>query len=481
MKTIVVIGLGPGSPLQVTEEAKRYLTGSFPVYYRTLKHPAAKYYYRRSPHSFSFDAVYKQKKSFNEVYRTMVKILLKATRHSDLVCFAVPGHPAAGETAVRRLKRIAPALGVRVKVVGGLSFITAVLAGLKLDLLDGLTIIDALKINTLKEPCFNHLVIAQVYSRLVAAKIKLKLLELYPASMLVTVLSAAGTKREKIFNTRLSELDHHDCFAHQTSIYLPPASRTGLGNLLETMAGLRSEDGCPWDREQTHQSLKQYLVEEAYEVAAAIDHHEDEELAEELGDLLFQVVFHSQIAREENRFDFYDVLEKINSKMIRRHPHVFGAKKAANAKEVRVLWEEIKADEKKKLKPAHELAADYFLPALFRACKIQNKAAEKGFDWPGIEGPIDKAKEELQELLEAYEAGDRRAIEEELGDYLFSMVNIARFLKINPELALSKTTNKFINRFNYIMEKVVSTGKNSRDFSLEELDYWWEEAKNKGK
>ena len=121
------------------------------------------------------------------------------------------------------------------------------------------------------------------------------------------------------------------------------------------------------------------------------------------------------------------------------------------------------------------------MPALFRACKIQNKAAEKGFDWPGIEGPIDKAKEELQELLEAYEAGDRRAIEEELGDYLFSMVNIARFLKINPELALSKTTNKFINRFNYIMEKVVSTGKNSRDFSLEELDYWWEEAKNKGK
>jgi tetrapyrrole methylase family protein/MazG family protein len=477
MKTIVVVGLGPGNRQQVTEEARKYLTGNNPVYFRTVKHAAARYYYRLSHNSYSFDYLYDQKVEFEEIYRAIIKKLFKATRRHNTVCYAVPGHPSAGEASVSRLRSIAPRLGVRVKIVEGLSFFEPVLSHLKLDLLDGITVLDALAIDTLKDPCPGHLILAQVYSRRVASRVKLRLLELYSPQLRVTIINSAGMKCAKSFVTRLGFLDHHDIFNHYTTIYLPPLPKATLGALIETMALLRAPDGCPWDKEQTHYSLRQYLIEEAYEVVAAIDNEDDRELVEELGDLLLQVVFHSQIAREENRFDLYDVIEAIIAKLVRRHPHVFGMEKAKDAADVKVLWEQIKADEKKENKTEHAIKVDHELPALLKAYKLQKRAAEKGFDWTTLEGPLAKAREELEELIEACSNEDRDAMEEELGDYIFTIVNIARFLKINPELALGRTIGKFVDRFDYIMEKVSITGKEINCFSLDQLDYWWEEAK----
>jgi len=250
-----------------------------------------------------------------------------------------------------------------------------------------------------------------------------------------------------------------------------------IGDLLDIMKILRSDNGCPWDREQDHHSLRQYLIEEAYEVVAAIDEQDFSLLQEELGDLLLQIVFHSQIASERSCFTFADVVASICAKLKRRHPHVFNEKRVIDKSGVKLLWEEIKAAEKSKKSTTPGIEIDQRMPALLKAYKLQRRAADLGFDWPSIDGAIEKAQEELGELIEAYAQNDHRATEEELGDYLFSVVNMSRFLGINPELALGKTVNKFRQRFSYILAQVEQSGKSMDQFSLQELDQWWDQAK----
>ncbi len=481
MRKIVIIGLGPGDPAQVTAEAHRYLTGNNPLYFRTLYHPAARFYSAKRKKTFSFDNLYEDCENFEEVYRSITKQILYAVQRSQIVCYAVPGNPSVGESTVDRLRRMASRLGIKIKVVAGLSFLEPMMNRLKIDLLDGLTVLDALELEKLKEPLSHHLILAQVYSRAIASRVKLGLLELYHPEHPVTIVKAAGEKNENIKTTDLSSLDHSFSFNHSVSLYLPPCAGRSLGELTAIMEKLRAEDGCPWDRKQNHLSLRQYLIEEAYEVVSAIDDHNDQELLEELGDLLLQVIFHSQIAREEGRFTMADVIEAITGKLKRRHPHVFGSRKAADAEAVKTLWEEIKAGERKLAQSRNVLAVDQGLPALLKAFKLQKKAAALGFDWPTAEGPLEKAGEELAELSAALKSGEQEAIEEELGDFLFSIVNLSRFLKVNPELALGKTILKFNERFSYIIEKVEYTGKSFDQFSLEELDQWWNEAKKIGK
>lgn len=476
-----MIGLGPGSPRHLTVEARSYLAADNPLYLRTLKHPVARYVARWRKQAGSFDYLYDQKSSFEEVYRSITRILLKQSQQHELICYAVPGHPNVGEATVERLKRIAPRLGVQIELIAGLSFLEPLLSQLQLDLLDGVTVLDALMIEKLKEPAQNHLVLAQVYNKTIASRVKLKLLELYPDHYPVLIVNAAGMARASAQETKLCALDHHPVFNQHTTLYLSPFKGGGIGELIEIMAQLRAADGCPWDRKQDHLSLRQYLIEEAYEVVAAIDRGDDREIIDELGDLLLQVIFHSQIGREENRFDFNDVVAAISQKLIRRHPHVFGSCKAIDADAVKVLWEEIKSAERNEQQDSFSLEVDEALPALLRAYKLQKKAAKVGFDWPTIEGPLEKAREELFELEEACKSGEQEAVEEELGDFLFTLVNLARFLKVNPELALGRTTGKFISRFRYVVEQVEISGKNFNDFTLDQLDNWWNEAKKSGK
>jgi tetrapyrrole methylase family protein/MazG family protein len=246
-------------------------------------------------------------------------------------------------------------------------------------------------------------------------------------------------------------------------------------DLVEVMRVLRSEGGCPWDREQTHQSLKPYMIEEAYEVLDAIDREDDEELKKELGDLLLQVVFHARIADEEGRFDIGQVASSIVEKLKRRHPHVFGDVEVSGSEQVLKNWEDIKNREGRRSVLDGVPAS---LPALLKARRVQEKVSRVGFDWEAPGDALEKVSEEIDELKEAIRRGGREGMEEELGDVLFSLVNVSRFLRVDAEEALGKTIRKFMKRFRYIEQRVAGKGDHPlQEYSLEELDSLWEESK----
>jgi len=245
--------------------------------------------------------------------------------------------------------------------------------------------------------------------------------------------------------------------------------------LVSIMTRLRAPDGCPWDREQTHESLRPYVLEETYEVLDAIDRGSFSELKGELGDLLLQVIFHAQIAKEDERFTIEDVLRLLSDKLIERHPHIFGDKKLETAGEVVHQWEKIKLNQSKKRGLLDGVPQAQ--PALNHAFRVQEKAAGVGFEWPSIEGVREKLDEEIAEFHEAMQKGDSNSREEEFGDILFSLVNLARYLKINPEDALRKTVKKFTKRFQYIEKTLSSRGRSLVDATLEEMDELWEESK----
>ena len=255
-----------------------------------------------------------------------------------------------------------------------------------------------------------------------------------------------------------------------------------LGNLFDKLVNimrrLRAPDGCPWDREQTRDSLKPFLIEETYEVLEAMESEDLQKFQEELGDLLFQIIFHAQIAEENREFSIEDVLRQASEKMTRRHPHVFSNAQVANAQEVLFNWEEIKKEER----PPGESVLEGVprnLPSLLRAHRLQDRAARMGFDWRDAKEVLEKVEEEMAELKKAFTQGERMRMEEELGDLFFSLVNLARFLEVNPEEALRKTISRFIHRFRYIEEEMAKKGRLLREASLEEMDRLWEEAKTK--
>ena len=255
---------------------------------------------------------------------------------------------------------------------------------------------------------------------------------------------------------------------------------TGIQRLLDIMARLRNPDGgCPWDREQDFASIAPYTIEEAYEVAEAIAHQDEEELRDELGDLLFQVVFHARMAEERGWFGFDDVVEAICDKMIRRHPHVFADAEVADAREQTEAWEAMKAHERARKKQDSSVLAgvSLALPGLTRARKLQARAARVGFDWPEQSGVLAKVREELQEVEQALESDTTEAIEEELGDLLFAVVNLARHREVDPEAAVRAANSKFIRRFQRMEQWAQESGHDLSGLELEALDALWEKAK----
>lgn len=251
--------------------------------------------------------------------------------------------------------------------------------------------------------------------------------------------------------------------------------------LLDLMARLRAPGGCPWDREQTIQTLRPYLIEEAYEALDAIEREDWEHLPEELGDVLLQVVFQSQIAREAGLFTIDDVVDAISGKLVRRHPHVFGEESIDTAGRVVKRWEQIKAEEKAQKDAEPESILDDTprrQPALLEAFDMGKRAARKGFDWSRYDDLIEKLGEETRELAEAHADGDHNALEDEVGDLLFMAVNIARFLEVNPELALKRANRKFRERFGYIERELRAQGRTLEDSSLEEMEELWQQAKS---
>jgi MazG family protein len=258
-----------------------------------------------------------------------------------------------------------------------------------------------------------------------------------------------------------------------------------FSELVEVMARLRAPGGCPWDRKQTFATIKSYLLEESYEVMDAIDREDWRGLAEELGDLLLQPVFLAEIAAEQGLFTIDESLDAINQKLVRRHPHVFGDAQAETPDDVKVHWERIKKNEKAEqgvAPPASILdAVPRNLPALMEADKVSHKAAGLGFDWPDIDGVLDKVREEAQELSAAHEDGNAQHVEHELGDLLFTVVNLARRMKVDPEQALRKSNARFRERFAHVEERVAESGVAFAETPLTQMEEWWQEAKKLGR
>jgi len=253
-----------------------------------------------------------------------------------------------------------------------------------------------------------------------------------------------------------------------------------LTDLVELMAKLRGSEGCPWDRKQTTESLKPFLIEECYEVVEALDEGTPSKVKEELGDLLFQIVFHARLAEEQGDFSMHDVIASNIEKMIRRHPHVFGNARLSTDKEVLANWEDIKKKEKgyEERKSILE-GVPRHLPSLLRAHSLQERAARVGFDWSRIDEALPKLDEEIAEFKESLKHEDAAGIEEELGDIFFMLVNISRFLGVNPEEALRKTISKFIRRFRYIEEHAANEGRSLNDMTLEDMERLWQNSKEK--
>jgi len=257
------------------------------------------------------------------------------------------------------------------------------------------------------------------------------------------------------------------------------SKETGFNQLMTIMRKLRAPGGCPWDAEQSHESLKRYLLEEAYEVIEAIDTGSDELLKEELGDLLLQPVFHAAIAEERGAFTIDEVLETLSDKLIRRHPHVFGDQEIKDSEAQIANWEKIKKTEKGEQRRSALSGIPPHLPALMKAHKISEKASRVGFDWEHVDQVMAKVLEELHEFEEAMTQGNQNRMEAELGDILFAVVNLGRFLSIDPEEALRKTITRFQNRFNHIEESLLTAGRHIQEASLGEMEELWCEAKKK--
>lgn len=483
--TITIVGLGPGDIDDLSRRAWRVLKQAQTVYLRTSRHGCVPCLPQNDITYHSFDDLYDTSESFETVYSTIVERLLEAVQSGDVI-YAVPGDPLVGESTTTRILEKARAAGIPVEIISGISFIEPMLRLAGIDALDGLQIFDGIDLATMHHPPINPdfpAFVGQVYSRAVASNVKLTLMNQYPDEFSVKLIHAAGTEAAIVEDLPLYEIDRSPHISHMTSVYVPAlGGMTSFEQFQEIIAHLRAPEGCPWDKEQTHESLRQFLLEEAYEVLDVIDQGDTDALAGELGDLLLQVVLHTQIAIDDGEFHMTDVLRRINEKMVRRHPHVFGTTQVENADQVVTNWEAIKRTEKAangSEKPESLLASiPKGLPALLQAYQYQARAAKIGFDWDNIGDVWAKVEEELREV-EA-EKGNPDAQGREMGDLLFALVNWSRWLKIEPENALREANARFARRFAYVEQQASQNGRTMTDYTLNELDAFWNAAKAQG-
>jgi tetrapyrrole methylase family protein / MazG family protein len=485
-KRIEIVGLGAGDLEQLPLGVYKKITREPHLYLRTKEHPVVAELVKEGLQFTSFDSVYEKHEQFEEVYLEITSILLEKAESEEII-YAVPGHPLVAERTVQLLLEKGKNAGIEIVIGGGQSFVDALFQALKIDPVNGFQLLDGTSLAADDIQQNQHIFISQVYDQFVASGVKLTLMEKYPDEYMVTIVTAAGSKQEEIITVPLFELDRQVKVNNLTSVYIPPVEDENVlyknfSKLREIISVLRGPEGCPWDKEQTHETLKRYLIEETYEVIEAIDKGDIDHLIEELGDVLLQVMLHAQIGEDEGYFSIADVIEGISEKMVRRHPHVFGSVEVENTDEVLQNWEEIKQQEKGEADPSVLTGVSYSLPNLIRAYELQKKAAKVGFDWQEILPALEKVKEELQEFEDELDVinGQSELAKKEFGDLLFAFVNVARFLKIHPEEALFETNEKFVRRFQFIEQQVAESGRKFEDFSLEELDQFWDEAKRKG-
>lgn len=486
---ITIIGLGTGDENQLSLGSWNILKKASQVYLRTEHHPVVRFLREQGIAMESFDSVYEQEDSFTDVYAAIASRLLESAKQLDKeIIFAVPGHPSVAERTTRLLRDRGASEGVEVSCLGGESFLDQAFLRFGFDPIEGFQLLDGTELPMDQiNPCM-HTLIAQVYDSFTASEVKLALMEWYPDDYPVYIGHALGViGQESIHQVPLYELDRVDGYGNLSLVWVPAIKQEELKNRLfgravDIVGILRSPEGCPWDREQTHASIRSNLIEETYEVIETIDNDDPEAMCEELGDLLLQVLMHARMEEEAGMFTIRDVIQGLNDKLIRRHPHVFGDRSAADAEEALGRWDQMKREEKlnKGIDPEQLsvlAGVPAGLPSLYKALKLQKKAAKVGFDWTGIEDVFAKLLEEVEELKQETAKQSRTGQQEELGDLLFSVVNLARFLGVDPEEALTGSNRKFKRRFEYIEQKLRLKGKNFDQTDLQEMENYWQESK----
>ena len=480
---IKIIGLGPGESKLITRQAWEILSETDTIYLRTERHPAVHELPDQAKY-VSFDRFYESSADFGVVYEAIVAELLQLARAADQtgshIVYAVPGHPMVGESTVSALLSTARTEELTVEIVPGLSFIEPVLTALSLDALDGLQLFDAIEVAQYNHPPISSempLLLGQVFNRMLANDLKLALMNLYPDEHEVMLVHNAGMASQLVEVLPLYSIDRSDNITHLTSLFVPQLPYTStLQSFAETVAILRGPNGCPWDQEQTHQSLRNGFLEETSEVLTALDEGDPEALCEELGDVLYHLVMQSQIASELGEFKLADVISSIDKKLKHRHPHVWGDLVVEDSAEVIRNWEIIKDHEKDGDSNKTSLLENIptSLPALAKAQKIQERVRRVGFDWPTLTGVESKVQEELTELKLAETHEERQY---EFGDLLFALVNWARWLDIDSESALRETNIRFSRRFRYVEQLASERGLTLSDMELDALEALWDEAK----
>ena len=491
---VTVVGLGPGPAGLVTQETSEAIAAATTRFVRTMRHPSA----ALVGDAVAFDDEYERHDTFAEVYAAIASRVSEAALRDGAVLYAVPGSPGVLEDGVRLLLADSR---IDVRVLVAVSFLDLAWLRLGIDpITDGVRLVDAHRFAEVAANDQGPFLVAQCHADWVMSDVKLAH-ENARGDERVVVLHHLGLPDERIVDTIWDDIDrlerdHGLAVDHLTSLYIPQLAAPIAGEMARLHRLARTlREQCPWDREQTHASLVRYLIEETYEVVDALNALDpenpatDEALIEELGDLLYQIEFHTTIAEQEGRFSLADVARSTHDKLVRRHPHVFGSAAANTADDVVQTWDAIKQDERAKKNAAHKGEAnnaepvDFFAgvsraaPSLSLAQKLQKRAAEVGFDWPDVAGASDKVQEELAELREAAATGDPAAVRMELGDVLFSVVNVARKLGLDAETALRSAADKFSARFTRVTQLAAERNIELAACDLAQLDSLWDQAK----
>ncbi len=475
MNTIQIIGLGAGSEDELTVKAFKALNENIPTFARTERHPVVKKL-KETIEIECFDNYFEKYETFDEVYEKITDNIIELVNKHGKINYCTAGSPYYGDIVIKKLIDEYKD-EINIIIIDGMSFLDKCIKLSDFSDYKSIKILDCLESDEFSFDINSFNIITQVYDFEMASQLKLKLMETYPDDAPILKIDVL---EENVKKMSLFMLDQEKKYGFSTYFCILPIEISkntvyNVTNLCRVVKILRGADGCPWDMKQTHDSIRQHVIEEAYEVVDAIDNDDLDNLVEELGDLLFQVVFHAQIGSEDGYFNFVDVVTNVCEKMYSRHPHVFGSVKADNVDEALESWELSKQKEKNLSTYTDNLKnVPKALSPLSRSYKIQKRAAKVGFDWPDAEGAVLKIKEELFEFIEEYDKNDSEKMEDEFGDLLFALVNLARFVKINPDIALNKTINKFITRFEYIE---THSEKDLKQMTLKEMDELWEESK----
>ncbi len=476
---ITLLGLGPGDPGLLTREAWDWLLGIDELYLRTIYHPTVE---DLPGHLklISFDDFYETQERFEDVYKTIIDQVITLGEAPGGITYAVPGHPFVAEATCPEIYRRAIEEGIPVRVIDGLSFLEPTFRALGLDPIPDLVCGDAMRIAAAQTPQFppsSPALIAQIYSRMVASDVKLSLMNVYPDDHPVRLVHGAGTKEELVEDLQLFEVDLSEHLGLLSSLFVPPLSPyASFESFQEIVATLRAPDGCPWDREQTHESLRPYLLEEAYEALDALDRNDMTDLQEELGDLLLQIVLHAQIATEDRDFNIHHVLDGIGKKLVRRHPHVFADVDVGGVSGVLRNWEQIKAEERKENGDTGKKGlldgVPQVLPALLQAEEIIERAGRVGFDVLLKIGDIER----LRTYVDSFNKADRHERRKLLEDILLGVSALAYQSDLDAESILREALANFRTRFGLMETYVLQTGEALMNISDEKKKALWQKA-----